>query len=279
MYKLKRFIKKLFTPVTIMFIPHTSSRHFSFKIPSIGILVSSVAGISLTLYLLSIAIDSFEYRRMKNKLDYYKSQFTELKTTIFALKKTEQEFKILFSLGSKEKILESYDSSEKGSIDMEALKEEVKTTVTAVGDIRDYLSRQKDIYMSTPTGWPVSGRLTSGFGKRLHPLNGTMELHTGMDISADAGSPVYATADGIARYAGWSGGNGNLVVIEHGFGYTTCYAHNKTIIVKTGQVVKRGDVVAHVGSTGSTTGPHLHYEVWKNARAVDPVQFIEGRKW
>ena len=98
-----------------------------------------------------------------------------------------------------------------------------------------------------------------------------------MDISAAPGNPVTATADGIVSFSGWNGGSGNLVVIEHGFGYSTFYAHNKMTAVKVGQRVKKGDVIAYVGSTGNTTGPHLHYEVWKNGSPVNPKSFIEGR--
>ena len=90
------------------------------------------------------------------------------------------------------------------------------------------------------------------------------------------GSPVMATADGIISYAGWSGASGNLVVIEHGFGYSTGYAHNKKILVSIGQKVKRGDVVAYVGSTGRSTGPHVHYEVWIDRKPVNPKTYIGG---
>jgi murein DD-endopeptidase MepM/ murein hydrolase activator NlpD len=113
---------------------------------------------------------------------------------------------------------------------------------------------------------------------RIHPIRGGNDFHTGLDISTKPGEPVHVTADGIVSFSGWSGANGNLVAIEHGFGYETFYAHNKETVVKVGQIVKRGDVIAYVGSTGSSTGPHLHYEIWKEGKIINPKPFIMGRK-
>jgi murein DD-endopeptidase MepM/ murein hydrolase activator NlpD len=110
----------------------------------------------------------------------------------------------------------------------------------------------------------------------MNPVKGNSQFHSGLDIAARPGTPVRVTADGIVSFSGRSGSNGNLVAVEHGFGYTTYYAHNKKIDVKVGQVVSRGDVIAYVGSTGSTTGPHLHYEIWKNGDSVDPQPYVKG---
>src|SRR3990172_4311149 len=96
-------------------------------------------------------------------------------------------------------------------------------------------------------------------------------------IGAGPGHPVISTADGIVSFSGWSGGGGNVVVVEHGFGFSTFYAHNKMNIVRVGQRVKRGDVIAYVGSTGNATGPHVHYEIWKNGRSVNPKPYVEER--
>lgn len=277
MYKIKVFLKRAFTPITIMLIPHSNTRPFSLRIPSIGILASIVLWLIGTVYVFSIAVDTFEYNRMKTRLNYYSSQFIDLRATMLALKKAEGEFRRLFSLGTKDKVLENVDTADSGSIDMETFKQQIEKTMETVGDIKDYLSQQKDLYMATPKGWPVDGDITSHYGKRKHPKTGEEDFHTGIDIASSPGSPVKATADGIVSFSGWSGGSGNLVVIEHGFGYTTCYAHNKMNAVSIGRRVKRGDTIAYLGSTGDATGPHVHYEVWKNGRAVNPKSFIEGR--
>jgi murein DD-endopeptidase MepM/ murein hydrolase activator NlpD len=213
---------------------------------------------------------------MKNKLDYYSHEFTELSMTMSAIKSAEKEFRRLFSLESKEAVLENIDISDSGSIDIENLKKEIRYTIENIGEIRDYLNVQRDIYFATPNGLPVEGRITSYYEKRRHPISGAEEFHTGIDVSANSGSPVRATADGIVSFSGWSGGNGYLVVLEHGHGFSTFYAHNKKNIVKVGEKVKRGDVIGLVGKTGNSTGPHVHYEIWKNERHVNPIKYIKG---
>jgi murein DD-endopeptidase MepM/ murein hydrolase activator NlpD len=233
-----------------------------------------------SIYVVSVAINTIEYYNMKTKLSFYTEQFTQLTNTISTLKKAEAEFKRLLSFGSKEKILENVDAKinihDAGSLDMDLLKDQIKNTVERVAEIQDFLKNQKDIYISTPKGWPIMGRITSEFGKRENPIHGGMEFHFGLDIATHSGTPVKATADGIVSFSGWSAGNGNLVVIEHGFGYSTLYAHNSSNAVKVGQRIKRGDIIANVGSTGNTTGPHLHYEIWHNGKPVNPIGFIKN---
>lgn len=119
-------------------------------------------------------------------------------------------------------------------------------------------------------GMPVAGHITSTFGWRMHPLLGFMRLHKGMDIGAAYGSPIYAAIDGVVQFAGWSGGYGRFVKLTHGGGYASGYGHMSRIAVSPGQHVARGQVIGYVGSTGLSTGPHLHWEVWKNGAAVNP---------
>jgi len=276
-HKIKGICKKAFTPVTIMLVPHSKTRPINFKIPFIGILTSIILCCFGVVYVLSIAVDTFEYYRMKDNLDYYSQQFTELKSTISSLKKAESEFKRLFSLGSKEKVLENMNASDSGSLDMENLKQQIKITVETVGEIKDYLHIQGDIYIATPRGMPVGGDISSYYGKRQNPRTGGDDFHTGIDISTNPGDPVRATADGIVSFSGWNGGSGNLVVLEHGHGFSTFYAHNRALAVKVGQKVKKGDVIGYVGSTGYSTGPHVHYEIWKEGKPVDPIGYVKGR--
>jgi len=276
-HKIRSLFKKAFTPVTIMLIPHSNKRPLNFKVPSIGIFISIVLWCIGTIYIFSVAVNTFEYQAMKKKLNYYSSQFLELKVTMSALKNAEEEFKRLFSLGSKEKVLENIDTSHSGSIDMENLKQEIKKTMMTVIGIKNYLNLQKDLYLATPKGLPIEGTITSQYGIREHPRTGDKEFHTGLDITTNPGNPVRATADGIVSFSGWNGGSGNLVVLEHGFGFSTCYAHNKMNTVKVGQKIRRGDVIGYVGSTGNATGPHVHYEIWKDGNHINPNDYIEGR--
>lgn len=277
MQRIKLLFKKAFTPITIMFIPHSDVKALRIKIPSIGILASVILWFIGMVYVFSVAVDAFEYNRMKERVNFYSGQFLEMKKTMSSLKNAESEFRRLFSFKSKERVLESIDTSDNGSIDMESLKDQIKLTMESVGEIKDYLSQQRDLYVSTPRGWPVVGRISSPYGYREHPKTETRDFHSGMDIAADPGLSVKATADGIVSFAGWSGESGNLVALEHGFGYSTFYAHNKKVVVKVGQKIKRGDVISYVGSTGNSTGPHLHYEVWKEGKVLNPLDFIERR--
>lgn len=276
MHKVRKFLKAIFTPITVLIIPHSSVKSFRMKLPSIGLIVSIVLWLGVSIYIGKIAVQTERYYEMKEKLGFYSSQFSELRTTIDALKKAEFDFRKIFALGTKDNILEGMDTSDTGSMDMEIVKKEIQKTMESVANIRDYLSEQRDVYRATPKGWPVKGYLSSKFGYRIHPKRKTREFHTGLDIATKPGKPVMATADGIVSYSGWSGANGNLIVIEHGFGYSTGYAHNKKIIVSIGQKVKRGDVIAYVGSTGRSTGPHVHYEVWIDSKPVNPKTYIGG---
>ena len=127
----------------------------------------------------------------------------------------------------------------------------------------------------TPSIWPVDGKLESGFGGRRNPFGGSgYEFHSGQDIEAAWGSPVVAGASGRVTFVGWQNGYGQLVVIDHGGGLTTRYGHLSHIDVAQGETVSRGQTIARVGSTGRSTGPHLHYEVRINDEAVNPLQYL-----
>ncbi len=121
---------------------------------------------------------------------------------------------------------------------------------------------------------PVPGRVTSGFGYRIHPIFGTKKLHTGWDMQASYGDPIRAAADGVVVSAGPRGGYGNAVVLDHGGGMATLYAHQSKVAVSSGQHVSQGQVIGYVGCTGYCTGPHLHFEVRINGRPVDPTPYM-----
>lgn len=133
---------------------------------------------------------------------------------------------------------------------------------------------------SLPFGFPVKTkyRMTSSYGPRRHPVTKRWAKHDGMDIAAPRGTPVYATADGVVTFAGWSGGYGKLVKIRHALGYETRYAHNSKIRVKVGQRVSRGDRIADMGSTGRSTGNHVHYEVRIGGKSVNPMKYIRAAR-
>lgn len=138
----------------------------------------------------------------------------------------------------------------------------------------EYFEDKRSLYASTPSVWPVRGWVTSPFGNRTSPFSGILKFHEGMDIAAQTGTPVLSPADGVVIKAGFGTGYGNMVEISHGYGIKTLFAHNSRLNVKAGQRIKRGDVIAYVGDSGSSTGPHLHYEVRVNGLPVNPARYM-----
>jgi len=132
---------------------------------------------------------------------------------------------------------------------------------------------------SQPTTRPSDGFVTSGFGYRMHPILGGRAHHNGIDFDANTGDPVRSAGNGLVKYAGWKNGFGNVVEIDHQNGYVTVYAHNSAFTVKEGDVVRAGQMVAKAGSTGRSTGPHVHFEVHKDGRAVNPRAFLDASGW
>ena len=146
-------------------------------------------------------------------------------------------------------------------------------------EIEAMIGNKEKMLAATPAIQPVSNkdlsRIASGFGYLIDPVYKTVKMHAGLDFAAPQGTPIYATADGVVRLAGNTGnGYGNHVIINHGYGYETLYGHQYRIKAKVGQKVKRGELIGWVGSTGKSTGPHLHYEVHKNKRHIDPIYFF-----
>jgi murein DD-endopeptidase MepM/ murein hydrolase activator NlpD len=137
---------------------------------------------------------------------------------------------------------------------------------------------KEKLIASIPAIMPLNNKnlkyAPSGYGWRTHPIYKTQEFHPGMDFTAEQGTPIYATGDGVVEIADASAqGYGNHVVINHGYGYQTLYGHMSKMVSKPGMKVKRGDLIGYVGSTGLSTGPHVHYEVIKNGEKVNPINF------
>ena len=140
--------------------------------------------------------------------------------------------------------------------------------------VRDSVERRHALAAATPSVWPVAGWLTSHYGNRTDPFTNDTDFHPGLDISADYGQPVIATGDATVASAGPNGDYGNMVALDHGFGIMTRYGHLSRIAVTSDQHVKRGDVIGYVGSTGRSTGAHLHYEVWMNGKLTNPMTLL-----
>jgi len=144
--------------------------------------------------------------------------------------------------------------------------------------LRDMLMDRSIESSLRPTGMPVNGYISSYFGGRPDPFSGHAARHTGIDIAAPKGTPVTAVAEGMVTFAGQRSGYGNVVEIDHGNGYMTRYAHNSAILARPGQRVRVGDAVAKAGSTGRSTGSHVHFEVWYHDRVVNPLAYVRSHR-
>ncbi len=277
MHRARMFLKRILTPVTILLVPHSRTRPVSIRVPVVAVAASVCLFLTGTAFVVSVSVRAVEYRRMQERLSLVSAQFLEMKGTMLALKQAEKDFRKLFSLKSKSAVLESADPGDAGSLDMEVLRGQIEAAMQSVSEIRRYIAEQKDIHLATPFGWPVAGTISSPYGYRNHPVREERRFHTGVDLSVPSGSEVKATADGIVSFAGWTENSGIVVVVEHGHGFSTAYAHNRKALVRVGQRIARGDVIAMSGSTGVSTGPHVHYEIWRNGRHADPAGFLARR--
>lgn len=161
---------------------------------------------------------------------------------------------------------------------IDKLKKQMYIQTKSHDDI-EQMARNKSVMMaSIPSIQPINNsdlnRLASGYGMRMHPILKYIRMHAGIDFSAPQGTPIFATGDGTVDYAGFNKTSGNMVTLNHGYGYETKYLHMSNFAVRQGQKVKRGDIIGYVGNTGLSKAPHCHYEVWKDNQHVNPVNFF-----
>ena len=157
---------------------------------------------------------------------------------------------------------------------LENLDSDISVQRDEKAELLRLLDRRKSILACTPSVWPTRGWVSSGFGYRISPFTAEKELHHGVDICGRKGSPVIAPADGVVTQVEWDPGYGKMVIINHGYGLSTMYAHLDKVYVKKGQVVRRHQEIAQVGDSGRTTGAHLHYEIHLNGVPVNPLRYI-----
>lgn len=159
---------------------------------------------------------------------------------------------------------------------IDSMQQDAQERLASFQEIAWYYANRLEGNHSTPSIRPSSARISSGFGYRRDPFGRpTGRMHNGLDFAGQPDSPILATADGVVRHTGWVNGYGQAVLIDHGLGYSTLYAHATGIKVKAGDVVKRGQQIAFMGTTGHSTGTHVHYEVWKDGRPVNPHNYFK----
>jgi murein DD-endopeptidase MepM/ murein hydrolase activator NlpD len=245
-----------------------------------------------------------EYKKendeLKNQIAGYEAQLIEINEKVANVMELENKVRALASYGN---VAENDKQLAVGGKEVDVLQdlskvserkdkrffEELNSTLTNLGteiekrsvslsELADFLEEQKLMLSSTPSIWPVKGWISSGFGYRISPFTGRRVFHEGLDIATKYNVPVRSAAKGIVIFSGRKAGYGKTVIVDHGYGYITKYGHNNKLTVKTGDKVNKGDQIALVGSTGRSTGPHVHDEVLVNGIPVNPLKFIVGSK-
>ena len=230
-----------------------------------------------------------QYKMMNRKVDEMNKALAEIQKRdnniyrmIFEAEPIPEEMrKAGFGGVNRYKHLETLNNSElviETAKKLDELESQYVFQSQSLDEITDLALYKKDFLESVPSISPISDktfkRFASGFGYRLHPIYKTRKMHTGIDLTAPSGTEVYASGKGkIVKAGGSTGGYGNVVIISHGHGYSTLYAHLHEIKVKNGQLITRGDIIGTIGSTGRSVAPHLHYEVRYNDKPVDPVNY------
>ncbi len=233
----------------------------------ITLLLSAIFFAIVVLYVFSAEIRDIEFKYQYIQAEYQKLLNRHLDLTTQIATKKEETLLVADKIEELEGVIGINESE--GGI---GLKNRV--------EVASITGLQKLFIMKfVPNGFPLTSykRISSPYGYRIHPLSNTREIHTGTDLAADKGTPVYATADGVVDYAkgGWNGGYGTIVKLDHSFGFKTYYAHLSASAVKKGDFVRKGQLIAYVGNTGASSGAHLHYEVRFLGSHINPRNFLD----
>jgi len=269
----------------------------------VGVVVFAVVSIAAIFRSLSLDAEMRAYSRLKNeflqqqvsikkvstKVDKFKNQIERLRELDYKLRlitdlEVERPRTSLYGIGgfveNNDKVLAK--EAEQTNMDMLSLLNKdlsrldklARYQEESFNNLKMHLTDKKDLIERTPFRWPVRGFISSNFGPRSDPFTGQQKMHGGLDIVAPSGTPIKAPADGIVTFSSVDPGFGNMLVIDHGYGMITRYAHNDTNLVNEGTRVKRGDIVGTVGTSGRSTGPHLHYEILINDVPISPLKMI-----
>ncbi|ACB86470.1 M23 family metallopeptidase [Natranaerobius thermophilus] len=243
-----------------------------------------------------------ENRKQQEKIDKFAQKIESFEDEMKQIAKTEQRVREILDMEevegdsllaqeggnesqSEKKILSSGQDLDDKAFQASSTAEQAGYTIRKLAgqlpdkqidmeELKEAAVEKEEERMHTPSKPPVNGRITSGFGTRSNPLTGRREFHEGVDIAASHGTPVRAPANGQVVYRSYRGGYGNLIIIDHGYGYTTYYAHLSDFNVSRGEQVESGDIIGYVGNTGNSTAPHLHYEVHVNNSPENPREYM-----
>ena len=301
---LARFLRNAAKPVSIFVIPHNGMPSLRFNLPVLLLLVLGGVWTFTTIWAGYIAGRHFDYyvtkadnQILRTKMSYVSDQVEKGLAYLEMTKRTDTQLRKVLgmdpSMFNKEegyggpqgndlaefrrlldaKAEEIRETTLNNSI--QQMQEESRRRLSSYSEITIYLTDRHNGARATPSIWPAEGRITSSYGYRIHPLRLSTEHHSGLDIANEAGTPILVSADGVVRHSGWAQGYGMCLVVDHGFGYSTLYGHMSELLVSEGAAVRRGQAIGRMGSTGTSTGNHLHYEVWTGGLPRDPMKFLQ----
>ncbi len=302
---LAKRIKSAVKPISVFIVPHNGLPSVRFNLPIALLLAFGVFWTGITVWAGYIAGRQFDYyvtkadnKILRAKMGYVSEQVEKGLAYLEMTRKTDRQLRKMLGMNPNlvddtafmggpnasdlsdfRKLLskrasEIRETSLNNSIFK--MQEESRIRLSSYAEVTWYITNKHNVAKATPSIWPITGRITSPFGYRIAPLSIASEYHTGVDIANEPGTPVHATADGVVRYSGWANGYGLSMVLDHGFSYSTLYGHLSELLVKEGAQVKRGQIIGRVGSTGTSTGPHLHYEVWLDGSPTNPVKYLQN---
>lgn len=266
---------------------------------------SALWGLVIVLIIFSFGIDTPKERSLERELSQMKLQYEFQQKRMVLIEdvlgdiqeRDNNIYRVLFDANpipdeirqagfggiNRYKNLEGYNNSElvkSSAVRIDKITKQLDVQSRSLDEIVTLAEEKEELLKTIPAIQPVQNKdlsqVASGFGMRLHPILKYRRMHNGMDFTASPGTPVYATGDGKVTKAGLGSGYGKMVIIEHGFGYKTYYAHLSKYNTAKGRKVKRGEIIGYVGNTGLSAGPHLHYEVHKNDVVLNPVNFYHN---
>lgn len=295
-------IQYQFDPDTLSYVKVNKGFKYFFKYSFILLILSSVVGVLLTVAFLAV-VDSPKEKQQKREIANLRMQIELMNKDLDQVQKILEDieqrddniYRVIFEAepipnsirqagfggSNRYEHLKDMDNAELvigTRMKLDQIRKQVFIQSKSLDEIVELARNKEKMLRSIPAVMPIAkknlSRVASGWGYRIHPIYKTRRFHYGMDFTADIGTPIYATGDGVVKVAqSRRTGYGNHIEIDHGYGYTTLYGHLSKFNVKRGTRVKRGDVIAFSGNTGTSSGPHLHYEVHKNGKQIDPKYF------
>lgn len=293
--KRKRKLKYYFNPQSLSYEKALFNWRL-FLLRSLGIFSGSLVITVLVFIFFYYYIDSPKEVMLMREIDAYRQNIesydqtlTQLNARLATLDEKDREiYRTIFesndtqiSIGNLDTFAPIKDPLQRMNAKLEFLKGNLARTESSFHDLAQLALKKQELLASIPAIQPISNKqlkyLASGYGMRVHPVYKTVKMHTGIDFSAPTGSEIYATGNGRVIFSGNdASGYGNHVIVDHGFGYQTLYAHMSKINARRGQIVKRGELLGWVGNTGLSVSPHLHYEVIKGQNKVNPVYYFHN---